>query len=64
MEKRYIRKDGNDIWVDLSVSSIRDNNGDTKASIGMISRIFDPYYTTKPTPFGMCWTPIREIAWS
>ena len=39
MEKRYIRKDGNDIWVDLSVSKIRDNNGDTKASIGMVSDI-------------------------
>ena len=39
MEKRYIRKDGNDIWVDLSVSNIRDNNGDTKASIGMMADI-------------------------
>jgi hypothetical protein len=39
MEKRYIRKDGNDIWVDLSVSIIRDDNGDTKASIGMIADI-------------------------
>ena len=39
MEKRYIRKDGNDIWVDLSVSNIRNNNGDTKASIGMVADI-------------------------
>jgi PAS domain S-box-containing protein len=39
IEKRYIRKDGNNIWVDLSVSNIRDNNGDIKASIGMIADI-------------------------
>lgn len=39
IEKRYIRKYGNDIWVDLSVSGIRDINGDIKASIGMIADI-------------------------
>ena len=39
IEKRYIRKDGNDIWADLSVSTIRNNKGDTKASIGILADI-------------------------
>ncbi len=43
-EKRYICKDGNDIWVDLTVSNIRDYNGDTKASIGMIADITERKY--------------------
>jgi len=41
MEKRYIRKDGSAFWVDLSVSQILDEDGVTKASIGMFSDITD-----------------------
>jgi PAS domain S-box-containing protein len=41
MEKRYIRKDGSVLWVDLSVSHILDEDGGTKASIGMFSDITD-----------------------
>jgi two-component system cell cycle sensor histidine kinase/response regulator CckA len=41
MEKRYIRKDGSVFWVDLSVSPILDEDGVTKASIGMFSDITD-----------------------
>ena len=39
IEKRYIRKEGDYIWADLSVTCIRDNDGDIKASIGMIADI-------------------------
>lgn len=36
LEKRYIRKDGSDIWADVSVSAIRDRDGEHVASIGVI----------------------------
>ncbi len=39
IEKRYLRKDGTDLWVDLSVSNIRDKDGNTGASIGMCTDI-------------------------
>jgi len=39
LEKRYVRKDGALLWVDLSVSSIRDSEGRHIASIGVISNI-------------------------
>jgi two-component system, cell cycle sensor histidine kinase and response regulator CckA len=41
VEKRYRRKDGSDLWVDLSVSDIRDKDGNTQASIGMFTDITD-----------------------
>jgi len=36
LEKRYIRKDGSDIWTDLSVSAIRDREGNHVATVGVI----------------------------
>jgi len=39
LEKRYVRKDGALIWVDLSVSSIKDSEGRHIASIGVMSNI-------------------------
>jgi diguanylate cyclase (GGDEF)-like protein/PAS domain S-box-containing protein len=40
-EKRYIRKDGTPVWVDLSVTSVRDENGDTQYMVDMIEDIED-----------------------
>ena len=39
IEKRYIRKDGAVIWVDLSVSLVRNNKGDPLYTIGIIQEI-------------------------
>ena len=39
MEKRYIRKDGNYFWVDLSVSPIPDEEGNVAATIGILADI-------------------------
>jgi diguanylate cyclase (GGDEF)-like protein/PAS domain S-box-containing protein len=40
-EKRYIRKDGALVWVDLSVTSVRDENGDAQYMVEMIEDIDD-----------------------
>lgn len=40
-EKRYIRKDGQAIWVDVSASAIRGPNGVHAATIGVIADITD-----------------------
>jgi len=39
MEKRYIRRDGEVIWISLSVTPIRNTAGETEAIIGLISDI-------------------------
>ena len=39
MEKRYIRKDGQMIWVDLTVSCVRDENGEISFLCGMVADI-------------------------
>jgi diguanylate cyclase (GGDEF)-like protein/PAS domain S-box-containing protein len=40
-EKRYIRKDGSLVWVDLTVTSVRDENGDPEYMVDMIEDIDD-----------------------
>lgn len=39
LEKRYVRKDGRVIWVDLTVSLVRDAAGEPTFTIGMIQDI-------------------------
>ncbi|MHA2191106.1 MAG: PAS domain S-box protein [Candidatus Thorarchaeota archaeon] len=39
MEKRYIRKDGNEIWVNLTVSCTRDDSGNVGFILGMVEDI-------------------------
>ena len=39
MEKRYIRKDGSTIWINLTVSGVRNANGDLKHFISVIEDI-------------------------
>jgi two-component system, cell cycle sensor histidine kinase and response regulator CckA len=39
IEKRYLKKDGNILWADLSTCSIRDPNGYFKGAIGVIADI-------------------------
>ncbi|MCD1295070.1 hypothetical protein CUJ83_08675 [Methanocella sp. CWC-04] len=39
MEKRYIKKDGNIIWIDLTVSLVRDAEGNPKYFISVIEDI-------------------------
>ena len=39
MEKRYYRKDGNLIWVQLTVSLVRDSRGEPEFCIGMMEDI-------------------------
>jgi len=39
MEKRYIRKDGSIVWVDLTVAPVRDGAGRTKYCISVIEDI-------------------------
>jgi|GEM_PF-589258 len=41
LEKRYVRKDGEVFWADLSVSAIRGEQGEYEATIGVISDITD-----------------------
>ncbi len=41
IEKRYLHKNGNQIWVNLTVSLIRDVNGEPIYSIGVIEDIGD-----------------------
>lgn len=41
VEKRWIRKDGQTIWVDLSTTSIKDEMGTTIATIGTATDITD-----------------------
>ncbi len=41
LEKRYIKKDGSSMWGDLSVSAIRNANGEHIASLGVIADITD-----------------------
>ncbi len=41
IEKRYNRKDGSILWVDLSISPIKDKDGNNVASIGMMADITD-----------------------
>jgi two-component system, cell cycle sensor histidine kinase and response regulator CckA len=36
LEKRYLRKDGSVVWADTSVSAIRDNAGQHRATVGVI----------------------------
>jgi PAS domain S-box-containing protein len=40
-EKRFVKKDGNVIWGDLSVSAVRDADGKRKATVGVIADITD-----------------------
>lgn len=39
LEKRYVRKDGQTIWVVLSVSAVRDENGALRYFIGLLQDI-------------------------
>ncbi len=39
LEKRYLRKDGEIVWGDLSTSSIKDAKGNHTATVGVISEI-------------------------
>ena len=39
IEKRYIRKNGEIIWVNLSVSLVKDNNGMPQYTIGVVEEI-------------------------
>ncbi len=41
MEKRFIRKDGGTLWVDLTVSLVRDPDGNPDYAIGMTQDISD-----------------------
>jgi PAS domain S-box-containing protein len=41
MEKRYLHKNGTYIWVNLTVSPIRDANGETKSLLGVVYDISD-----------------------
>jgi PAS domain S-box-containing protein len=68
LEKRYIRKDGSPVWVNLTVSMVRDAAGEPKYMIGVIEDIstrkalekelalrqarFDAFFTTAPA--GLC----------
>ena len=38
-EKRYVRKDGSPIWVNLTAALVRDSNGDPKYSISVVEDI-------------------------
>ncbi|MEQ9671346.1 diguanylate cyclase [Coleofasciculus sp. G2-EDA-02] len=40
-EKRYMRKDGSEVWVNLSGSLIRDSQGEPKSYIGVVQDIRD-----------------------
>ena len=40
-EKRYIRKDGSEVWVNLSGSLIRNSQGEPKSYIGVVQDISD-----------------------
>ncbi|MEQ9552425.1 MAG: diguanylate cyclase [Coleofasciculus sp. G3-WIS-01] len=40
-EKRYMRKDGSEVWVNLSGSLIRDSKGEPKSYIGVVQDISD-----------------------
>jgi PAS domain S-box-containing protein len=39
MDKRYFRKDGSTVWIDLTVSVVRDSSGEPKYSIAVIEDI-------------------------
>ncbi|MGO9119264.1 MAG: PAS domain S-box protein [Desulfomonilaceae bacterium] len=39
IEKRFIKKDGTELWTDLSSSAVRDSSGKSMATIGVISDI-------------------------
>jgi PAS domain S-box-containing protein len=41
MEKRYIRKDGHPVWINLTVSLVRDSSGEPKYFISVIEDIRD-----------------------
>ena len=43
IQKRYIRKDGSRIWVDVTVSIIRDANGHPKFAVGMVQDITERF---------------------
>ena len=39
IEKRYIRADGSQVWVQVTVSIVRDEQGDTKYSVAVVEDI-------------------------
>ena len=39
LEKRYVRQDGGDLWGRLTVTSVRDGEGDLRFAIGMVEGI-------------------------
>lgn len=41
IEKRYIRKDGEMIWGDLTVASVRDADGSVSFAVGMVEDVTD-----------------------
>ncbi|MCT7956392.1 PAS domain S-box protein [Laspinema palackyanum] len=43
IQKRYICKDGSRIWVDVTVSIIRDANGNPKFALGMVQDITERF---------------------
>lgn len=45
MEKRYYTKNGDMVWVDLSVSALKDHNGDIANLVGVIVNITDKKLT-------------------
>ena len=47
LEKRYVHSDGHDVWVSVSVSCVRDEQGEAQYLIGQIEDI-----TERHVPFG------------
>lgn len=41
MEKRYIRRDGRVVWVDIGVSALHDERGNIVSALGMVDDITD-----------------------
>jgi PAS domain S-box-containing protein len=39
IEKRYLRKDGSSVWVNVTASPVRDANGKTRAAVAVVSDI-------------------------
>ncbi|HEY0008939.1 MAG TPA: PAS domain S-box protein [Tepidisphaeraceae bacterium] len=68
MEKRYVRKDGSIVWVDVSASIIKNEAGEPQAIMGVVIDISDrkqieAALTDSETKFRQLAETIPQLAW-
>ncbi|MEO7196163.1 MAG: EAL domain-containing protein [Pseudonocardiaceae bacterium] len=62
LEKRYYRRDGSEIWTDLTVSLVRDEAGEPAYQVGMLEDISDRHRLQETLMYQAYHDPLTALA--